>query len=219
MLNKKIDEFENMVLPSRVVDHFVEKSNYHWIMNFCICRDSAGCKDYPIDLGCLFLGRATTGINPQIGRCVTKGEAIAHLENCRQHGLVHLIGRNKLDSVWLNVHPGNRLLTICSCCPCCCLWKMLPSLTPQISGHVTRMPGVTVSVTERCTGCGTCIDEICFVNAIQIYNQRAVINDGCRGCGRCVTICPQQAIELCIDSTTNYFQESVSKITSLVDVT
>lgn len=220
-LNRKIDadeNFENIVLPSRVVEHFVEQANYHWIMNFCICRDSAGCKDFPIELGCLFLGKAVTGINPKLGRSVSKGEALKHLEKCREHGLVHLIGRNKLDTAWLNVGPGTQLLTICNCCPCCCLWKMLPMLSSNISDKVTRMPGVNVKVTERCTGCGLCTEDICFVNAIHLIDKQAAINQDCRGCGRCVSACPHQAITLTIDSSIDFFQESINKISTLVDV-
>lgn len=84
-----------MVLPSQVVEHFIEKANTHWIMNSCLCRDAEKCEDYPIDLGCLFLGEAASGINPQLGRCVTKEEALEHVRRCRKAGLVHLIGRNK----------------------------------------------------------------------------------------------------------------------------
>jgi hypothetical protein len=90
-------------------------------MNTCLCRDAKQCKDYPIDLGCLFLGEAALGINPRLGRGVTKREALEHIRRCREAGLVHLIGRNKLDTVWLGVGPGDKLLTICHCCPCCCL--------------------------------------------------------------------------------------------------
>jgi hypothetical protein len=35
---------------------FIEKANYIWKMDTCICRAGAKCKDYPIDLACLFMG-------------------------------------------------------------------------------------------------------------------------------------------------------------------
>jgi len=57
----------DMVLPSQVVEHFIEQAGVHWIMNACICRDASGCRDYPIDLGCLFLGEAAAGINRPSG--------------------------------------------------------------------------------------------------------------------------------------------------------
>ena len=80
------------------------------------------------------------------------------------------------------------------------------------------MPGVTVTVDEEiCVGCGSCID-VCFVKAINLIDEKAVISESCRGCGRCVTTCPQKAITLIIDSKENVY-ESVKNIESLVDVT
>jgi NAD-dependent dihydropyrimidine dehydrogenase PreA subunit len=216
-MNKPIQDPGEMVLPSQVVERFIEAANYHWIMDWCICRTSMKCKDYPIELGCLFLGEASLKIDPRLGRRATKEEALEHVRRCREAGLVHLIGRNKLDAVWLNVEPGNKLLTICNCCPCCCLWRVLPHLAPDIASKITRMPGVRVTVTDRCTGCGTCTQGICFVNAIRIVNNRAVKTDECRACGRCADICPQKAIEFSIESD-QFMREAVDRISSVVDV-
>mgnify|MGYP006296678221 CR=1 FL=1 len=210
-------EKEDMVLPSQVAEYFVKKAKHHWIMNFCICRDSMDCQDYPQELGCMFMGEAAEGINPELGRKVTKEEALEHLKKCEEAGLVHMIGRNKLDKQWLGVNPGNKLLTICNCCPCCCLWRIAPVLSPQIGSKVVKMPGVQVKVTDKCIGCGTCQD-VCFVKAISIIDKRAVISDQCRGCGRCVNVCPQQAIELNINDP-HFVRRSIERIDKLVDLT
>jgi ferredoxin len=186
-------------------------------MDRCICRDSEQCQDYPIDLGCLFLGEAVLDINPKLGRLVSKEEALAHVQRCREAGLVHLIGRNKLDVVWLGAHPGHKLLTICNCCPCCCLWRVLPHVTDGFGGKVHRMPGVTVRVTERCVGCGACTQDVCFVDAIHLENGRAVHSDACRGCGRCVQACPEGAIEVVVEDS-QFINETIERISSLVDV-
>jgi ferredoxin len=206
-----------MVLPSQVVEHFIEQATTHWIMNFCVCRDGNHCQDYPIDLGCLFLGEAASGINPELGRPVTKEEALAHVRRCREAGLVHLVGRNKLDTVWLGVGPGDKLMTICNCCPCCCLWRVLPYMAPQIGAKVSRMPGVTVFVSDRCVGCGSCMEGLCFVDAIRQVDGRAVIGDECRGCGRCVAACPQQAIEISVESG-QFVREAIARLSPLVDL-
>lgn len=216
-MDQPLDNLGEMVLPSQVVEHFIEEANYHWIMDWCICRKSTKCEDYPIELGCLFLGEATLKIDPRLGHRATKQEALEHVQKCRDAGLVHLIGRNKLDSVWLNAHPGNKLLTVCNCCPCCCLWRVLPHLAPDISAKITRMPGVSVTVTNRCTGCGTCTQSICFVNAISVVNNRAVKSNECRGCGRCVDVCPQKAIEISVEDS-QFMKDSVNRISSVVDV-
>ena len=208
---------EDMVVPSRVVEHFIKQAGTHWIMNSCICRDASHCEDYPVDLGCLFLGEAASGINPRLGRPVTQEEALEHVQRCREAGLVHLIGRNKLDTIWLGVGPGDKLLTICNCCPCCCLWRMLPHLSPQIGAKITGMPGVTVSVCEECVGCGTCTEGICFADAIRLEGDRAVIDDACRGCGRCVEVCPQGAIKLWLEHG-QVVEESVRHLSTLVQI-
>ena len=209
---------ENVVLPSQVVTRLIERASYHWVMDVCICRDASHCQDYPVDLGCLFLGQAVLDINPKLGRLVSREEALAHARRCREAGLVHLVGRNKLDTVWLGATPGERLLTICNCCPCCCLWRILPAVDPAIGHKVHRMPTVEVRVTDRCVGCGQCTENVCFVDAICLEDGRAVIGDACRGCGRCVAVCPQQAIELVLDAP-SLVEATVDRLASLVDVT
>ncbi len=109
-------------------------------------------------------------------------------------------------------------MTICNCCPCCCLWGTLPNFSPKISRKIQKLPGVTVTVTDLCSGCGTCTEGVCFVGAIELTNGRAEIMDTCRGCGRCVEICPDGAINLTIDETT-VFQKTVKSLSRLVDVT
>jgi hypothetical protein len=125
-IDQPIERHGETVVPSSIVKHFVEEANYHFIMDWCICRSSSKCDHYPIELGCLFLGEAAMKIDKNLGRKVTKEEALDHIRKCREAGLVHLIGRNKLDTVWLKVNPGEKLLTICNCCDCCCLWRILP---------------------------------------------------------------------------------------------
>ncbi|WDP85796.1 MAG: 4Fe-4S binding protein [Desulfobacter sp.] len=212
------DTSQNTVMPSQVLEHFIRQAKYHWIMDFCICRDSAKCEDYPIDLGCIFLGEAAKGINPKFSHRASVEETLEHAARCRDAGLVHLIGLNKLDSVWLNVGPKKKLLTICNCCPCCCLWKILPQINASISSKVNRMPGVRVAVTDLCVGCGKCTKEICFVDAIHLEEGHAAIDDTCRGCGRCVSICPNQAIEIKMDIQ-NPVSAAIDKIENLVDLT
>ncbi len=86
-------------------------------MDFCICRKSNNCKDFPHEFGCLFLGKGTKRISKNLGRQVDVDEAIEYVNKCREAGLVHIIGRNKIDSVWLNTGPKEDLLSICNCCP------------------------------------------------------------------------------------------------------
>ena len=217
-INQPMGEYDNLILPSQVLEYFINKAKNRWVMNFCICRSSMNCQDYPIDLGCLFLGDAVLNINPELGKLVTKEEALEHLRKCREAGLVHMIGKNRLDAQWLGVKPGEKLLSICNCDPCCCLWRVSSILSPKIGSKIKKMPGVKVQVTDKCIGCGTCMKGICFVNAIQLRDKKASISNECRGCGRCVDVCPQNAIELTVEDT-NFVKKSIEKIDKIIDVT
>jgi len=217
-VNAQVETPTQMVLPSQIVEHFIEEASFCWVMNFCICRTASQCKDYPRELGCLFLGEAARGINPRFGHPVSKTEALAHVQRCREAGLVHLIGRNKLDTLWLGVGPGDRLLTVCNCCPCCCLQKMLPFLAPQAGAKFAKLPGVSVTVDQsRCAGCGTCASGYCFVDAIHVVGHKAVISQECRGCGRCVEACPRGAIKFSIEPAKSV-AAVIKRITQAVNV-
>jgi hypothetical protein len=54
-----VEATPDMLLPSRVVEHFVDQASVHWIMNACICRDASSCRDYPIDLEAFVPDHAT----------------------------------------------------------------------------------------------------------------------------------------------------------------
>ena len=216
-VNKSLGEYSEFVLPSQILEYFIDKAKYHWIMNFCICRSSMKCENYPIDLGCLFMGEAVLNINPQLGKLVTKEEALIHIKKCQDAGLVHMIGKNKLDAQWLGVKPGEKLLSVCNCDPCCCLWRISPVIAPKIGSKVKKMPGIKFQVNNECIGCGICKD-ICFVSAIEIINKKAFITKNCKGCGRCVEICPQKAIDMIIEDK-NYIKKSIEEIDKIIDVT
>jgi NAD-dependent dihydropyrimidine dehydrogenase PreA subunit len=210
-LNKKIPAPESIVVPSEIVKYFIEKSSYRFIMDFCLCREATQCKDYPIHLGCLFMGDSARRIPKELGRPASKKEALAHVEKCRKSGLVHLIGRDKLDETWLGVGSKIPLITVCNCCNCCCLWKMLPCLDEEFSSTVKRMPGLKISINENCNGCGVCSKDICFIDEIKIKDGVAVISDNCLACGRCVEICPQNAIDLNIEDE-EFIKKTIERV-------
>jgi ferredoxin len=215
-VNQNIPMPDTIPLPSKIIHELIEEASFHWIMDFCICREANKCKDYPRELGCLFMGEAAMKIDPRLGHPATKEEAHAHIIRADEVGLIHVIGRNKLDSVWLDVSPGQKLLTVCNCCQCCCLWKMLPSLNNSISGRVTKMEGIEFKVGSECTGCNIC-SKVCFVNAIEIVEGKAQITDQCRGCGRCVEACPTQAISMTVP-TLEAIEHTIKRVKENVDV-
>ncbi len=217
-VNRLLEEQEHVVLPTDLMDYFIDKMEYHVIMDFCICRRSMPCKDYPIELGCLFMGEAVKDINPEWGRMVSPEAAKAHIRRCDDAGLIHFLGKSKLDTQWLGIGPGEKLLTICNCCPCCCITRGLTYADSRLSNKLTKAPGVKVWIADDCVGCGKCSeDDVCFVNAIHLKGERAIIGNDCRGCGRCMSVCAKNAIKISIDRD-KFMNESIDQISRVVDV-
>ena len=133
-------------------------------------------------------------------------------------GLSHIIGRNRIDTVWMNVRPGKGLLTICHCCPCCCLWKVYPNLDTDISDKLEKLDGVDVELhEENCKKCKKCLDEVCMFNAISFKNNKITIdNEICRGCGLCANVCKFDAIS--VSYTDKTIDNVVNRIEDLIEI-
>jgi ferredoxin len=218
-VKQEVGETGSMVLPSQVLEPFIEKACYRLIMNTCLCRDASKCKDYSPELGCIFLGESAKGIHPDLGREASKEECLEHLQKCRDAGLVHIVGKSRLDTVWLDIGPGEKLFTICSCCPCCCISRGIPYYDPLLAENFFRMPGVTVTVGDDCVGCGTCSDNFCMYHAISMKDDIASIDESkCMGCGRCVDVCPNQNIEVTIENK-EFVKETIERLNTKIDVT
>jgi hypothetical protein len=217
VIDEDIPDQENVVLSSNVAVHFIKEAKHIFLMDACICREAEGCQAFDHGIGCIFLGEAVLEINPQLGRLVDAETALAHLARARDAGLVHLIGRDKIDAVWMGVKPDTQLMTICNCCPCCCLFGILPNLAPKLQKKIERMPGVVVEVTDKCTGCEACTEDVCFVNAIDLVDDQAQISAECRGCGKCVEACPQSAIRVVLTQE-DYLVNAIQQLSDVVDV-
>lgn len=214
-IGKKISK-KDFMLPTKIVEYFIEKSCHRVVMNFCICRDSNHCKDYPIELGCMFMGEAAKGIHPDLGRSVSKEEAREHIRKCEEAGLVHVIGKAKLDTIWLDIHPGSKLFTVCNCCPCCCISKGVPYLGPELANKMSKLPGLKVTINKNCTACGKCLEE-CIYNGMKAEGDKMIITEDCRGCGRCASVCPNNAVEITLEDKT-YVDSVIKRLSSKIDV-
>lgn len=188
---------QSVALPMAVVEEFVREASVRVIMHNCLCRDSNRCKSYPIQTGCVFLGEAAKGINPKLGKRAGIEETLGHIRDAVQCGLVPFMGRNKLDTVWLGVGPGDRLLTICLCCPCCCFYGTVKHFPTHMRKAIVKLEGLEVHVTDECVGCGMCT-TVCLTEAIRVDGGgRARIDpERCIGCGRCAGECPSGAVRL-----------------------
>ena len=72
-------------------------------------------------------------------------------------------------------------------------------------------------MTDACIGCGKCTKGICFVDAIRLEGDRAVIGDDCRGCGRCAINCPEKAIELTVEDS-DVVRKAIERLEPLFDL-
>jgi len=207
----KIDEkaeVSSMLVPSSILEHFIRKASHRFIMNWCGCRDSNNCRDYPIELGCIFLGEAAKDIHPELGRLASVDEALEHAQRWREAGLHNNVGHAPHDAAFLEVGPVDRFMTVCGCCLCCCINKEV--------GLKTRMPGIEIRVMDNCTRCGICIDT-CLYNGMAIEDDKAHTTASCIGCGRCADACPDNAIEVTVIDP-SYIEKTLQSISEKVDV-
>lgn len=217
-INKKIESDGSEFLPTDIIKDVIRRCDDIVIMNSCLCRTSNGCEDYPKDIGCIFLGPTARKIPSHIGKLSTVEEALAQVDRADAAGLTHIIGRNKIDTVWMNIKPGKGLLTICHCCPCCCLWKVYPNLDNEISDKLEKLDGVSVKLHEdKCKKCKLCLDEVCMYKAISFTNNKITIDPNiCKGCGLCVNTCKFDAIT--IDYTEKTIDSVVNRIDNLLEI-
>lgn len=217
-INKKIESEGSEFLPTDVIKEVVKHCDDIVIMNTCLCRSSNNCQDYPQDIGCIFLGPTSRKIPKNIGKKATVEEALAQIDKADAAGLTHIIGRNKIDTVWMNIRPRKGLLTICHCCPCCCLWKVYPNLHEDISGKLEKLEGVEVKLHEdKCRLCKKCLDEVCMYKAISLKDNRITIDyNTCKGCGLCINTCKFDAIT--IDYSYKTIDNVVNRMNDLIEI-
>lgn len=219
-IQENIDTGESVVLPRQAVEELIRRSSHRVIIHRCTCRDYNKCEDHPVTLGCTLLGEGTKEIDPRVARHVSVEESLEHLDATIKEGLIPLVGRVRIDNFIWGVKDRGKLLTICHCCPCCCVFfnsgKTMPAATVS---SLVPLHGVSVLVDgEMCTSCGDCIDA-CFVGALSMVDGVVVRDEGlCKGCGVCVSACPEKAMRLDIADMDAAMAELLGRVTGLVDI-
>lgn len=205
-------------LPTAIVEEFINQASHHFSLNICPCRTGRECDDFPRDFGCTFLGEAVLGINPEIGKLITREEALDKYHKANELGLITCAGKFKGDALALGVGKNhNKLMTVCHCCPCHCISNGIHYAPKDLRDTMSRLEGLTVEVTDECTGCGKCVD-ICIFNAMTMNGKKSVVNlDECKGCGRCAMVCSKGAVRITIDNP-DYVRDYVSQVSDLCDL-
>ncbi len=207
---------EGTVAPISVIEHFINEASDHLILSRCPCRSENGCKDFDPYFGCTFLGPAVRRVDPEVGRLVSREEALEHLRQATEAGLVSCLGAFKGDALMMGIRDHKHLMTICHCCPCCCISTAMPLAGKEARDLLVRMEGVTVEITEDCNGCGRCVD-MCIFDQITIVDKKAVIGEECKGCGRCAMVCKRDGVRITIEDP-DYVNRCIERIGSKVTV-
>ena len=208
---------EGTVAPISVIEHFINEASDHLILSRCPCRSGNDCKMVDPNFGCTFLGPAVRKVDPEVGRLVTREEALEHLRQATEAGLVSCLGAFKGDAIMMGIQRDHKhLMTICHCCPCCCISTAMPLAHKDARDLLVKMEGVNVEITDSCNGCGLCV-ETCIFDQVTIEEKKAVIGAECKGCGRCAAVCKREGVRITIDDP-DYIDRCIERIGSLVDV-
>jgi NAD-dependent dihydropyrimidine dehydrogenase PreA subunit len=188
---------EKSIRPQQYINTFDEvtallrQADAPFVIMECICRKKSAMEGNPCKVTgrketCLALGSTAQSILPgDIGREVTRDEAVSIIERNQKQGLV--------------LQPSNteKAEFICSCCGCCCgmlaVHRILPKPLDYWSSNFHAMVDP-----DACDGCGIC-EKRCQVGAVKVSakKQPAVVDlNRCIGCGVCVSTCPTSAISL-----------------------
>ena len=217
-INREL-EAGSTVLPKEVAYRMVERASHRVILPLCLCRVGCRCQDYPMEVGCIFLGEATKEIDTSMGKPATVEEAKAHLDRGIAAGLIPQIGKVDPDPYWLGVKDRYRFITLCLCCRCCCIaMRNMPRWSPRVKSRMHRLPGLSVDVLDTCNGCGKCAGQ-CFAGAIRVEGGRAAVSDECKGCGICASVCPESAIRLTVRDGREMAEEFFRRIDGYSNVT
>ncbi|MCX8123184.1 MAG: 4Fe-4S binding protein [Spirochaetes bacterium] len=218
-INVAIAPAKSVTLPVQVLSEVVAKVNHIFILDECICRGLLHCDNHPPTIGCMALGEAALKIHPSHGHRATASEAIAHIHKAAEAGLVANVAHVWIDPVAFWSVPFRKLMFICFCDDCCCLYRThMKKRGKNLNQAYKKLPGVHVSVNHTlCNGCGECAAQ-CFVAAIQMLDAIPVIGEDCKGCGRCAQICPKQAMDIHFEDKDILVANLVERINKVADI-
>jgi len=199
-LNAEISpDKKGTVLPYKLLEDAIDQSAYCTVWNQCWCREANSCKDYPIDHGCIFLGKgALPLVEGGVAREVDKETTKAHLRKAGELGLVPLACYVEVEQKAFGIPKElhENLLEICLCCPCCCIgFNSFRFISGRNRWRINSV-GFTAKAGDECKGCGKCV-KACPLEAIHVNGDKVWVNeDNCIGCGICQQVCSFDAVKL-----------------------
>jgi len=218
-INAEIAMPDSVALPSRIIEEILKRSSDIFVLDECICRGLLTCKNHPAGIGCMALGPAARRMHPSHGRFVTVDEGMAHVRRAADAGLIASVAHVWIDPVAFWTVPFSRLMFICFCDDCCCLYRThMKHRGLTLDRAYKGLPGISVSVDRRkCNGCGICAER-CFIGEMRIVGATAVVPESCKGCGRCVEVCPRGALSLKMDDIETLVSRMMERIGAAADI-
>ncbi|PKN62056.1 MAG: hypothetical protein CVU57_26140 [Deltaproteobacteria bacterium HGW-Deltaproteobacteria-15] len=156
----------------------------------CFCRHAAQLRGedihgMPLDV-CMWFGEKAEYAVERLGsRKVSKKEALEVLNRAEEAGLLHM-SRNTTEEI--------DFLCNCDRWHCDVVTQILKHPKPGLVFNSGFRPNLD---SERCTGCGVCIDR-CPPGALKMGegNVPALDQDRCFGCAVCASGCAEEAIAM-----------------------
>jgi len=183
-----VDNAIQAVFPFHSMEKVIEEAKVFAVAH-CPCRMVAKLRDnscdHPLEVCMKFDNMAEYLIDRELGREITRDEAMEVIRISEDAGLVHFVD-NAINDIKHN----------CNCCGCSC-WNVGSIKRRKIPRDVLMATYfMRKTDNEECITCGNCVD-ICPVDAVTINgDSSAVDEEWCIGCGLCVSRCPTGAAQL-----------------------
>jgi UDP-glucose 4-epimerase len=218
-IHKKVTDPTYSAVPLEIMEKLIARMDEIFIMNECHCAGLKNKNSPRLSIGCLALGPAIKRIHPSHGKRVGSKEAIAHVRNASAHGLVANIAHVWIDAFAFQLTDFNKLLFICFCDDDQCIYRThMKKRGPNLEKTYKKLPGIQiVNDLQLCTGCGECRDK-CFVSAIDLVDDKAVIGESCVGCGVCIQSCKNAALGLSLDNEEKLLEQLLNRVREMSGV-
>jgi ferredoxin len=212
-IHVNVETPDSVTLPMKLAERLVSEIDEIFLMDECHCAGVKNRKSPRLNIGCMAFGPSTARIHPSHGRRVKTEEAVEHIRKAAAEGLVANIAHVWIDALAFQLPKFNRLLFMCLCDDDQCIYRsFMKNKGPSLAKTYQKLPGLSVLVDKsKCVNCETCIDN-CFVSAITMQGESAVVGDDCTGCGICIGRCDEGAISLTMENEDKMFKQLLNRV-------